>query len=132
METDYLEQASNLQTLVVQRFSPDILAVVQSRARARADDLVLTSLSVVHYFENMLDPEYDLDESREVDPEGALFLENHDQSGLHWQHLSIGEKAPVAERHAAEAEHLLREYLPECANLKELSFPLSATHLVSG
>lgn len=83
------------------------------------------------YFENLRTQEEGSDSDvEEVYPDGGMFSENLDQSGLHWKILTVGEKAQLQGFRAVEAEHLLQDYIPQCVKLEQFSFPLTAAHLV--
>jgi hypothetical protein len=131
----FLDDAINVESLIVEMLSPDILEVIQRRQENPERFRSLDCLKVTKYFETMRDLDmYPSDEEDDWNdagnPERPSFSGHLSQIGTHWKKLAIGDKAQRG-WYAEEARSLLEDFLPTCIQLVELSFPATNEHLVS-
>lgn len=134
----FLTQAVNLRSLVVDRFSPDILELVRRLTEDTERPPLLNSLEVVDYFDSIFRPEGRMPPSRHLSPSIMMTEENCstklDQSGFHWRKLVIGhlrKKVPFNPRFDSEDSNILRAFVANCRDLEELHFPLHEHTMVN-
>jgi hypothetical protein len=118
-------RATRLTKILVERLSPDIVELIDMIKNSSSDSRSLTEIEVSRYFETV--------KPNEEGPYNELFVGKPlyslplEQTGLHWRKVTYGTKLNGDGQNMAE--HLLQNFVAQCAELEELTIPMSHGHL---
>jgi hypothetical protein len=119
-------KAKSLKKLSVEQFSADIVELIQLLTAPGDRQITLDELEVTRYFET-LKTEDDFEDYIPEYGEKRLYSVPLIEGGFHWRKLSYGSK--IANAPLDTPKDLLRNFIPQCPGIQELSLPMSQENL---
>lgn len=112
-------KATRLKKLSVERFSSDILELIQLLENSTSGPINLDEIEVARYFETL---KTDDEEFSNEFGEKRLYSVPQEGIGFYWRKLSYGSRSTNAP--SKTTEHLLQNFISHCSEIQELSIPM--------